>query len=108
MLSQPPTFALIPSAIAIPRSAKGCAMVPPECWRMPRKKYADVKSEPVAIVSRLVGAVASGAWGVVVAVPAAAGAEDGPAALCARAGVARSPATHTPHTIPAIVLMHPP
>ena len=28
--------------------------------------------------------------------------------LCARAGVDKSPATHTPHTIPAIVLMHPP
>ncbi len=70
--------------------------------------YAFVKSRPDVNVRRLAGAVDSCAGGVLVVLPVAAGAEDGPAADCARAGVDKSPATHTPHINPAIVLMHPP
>src|SRR6185436_3742193 len=107
MLSQPPTFAVTPLPSAMPRSAKGCAIVPPECCLMPRNMYAFVKSRPDVNVRRLGGAVDSCAGGVAV-LPVAAGAEDGPAADCARAGVDKSPATHIPHINPAIVLMHPP
>ena len=75
-------------------------MVPPECWRMPRKRYADVKSSPIVNVRRLAGAVASVRWRRRRRGSRRGGAADGPAAVCARAGVAKSPATHTPNTNP--------